>query len=268
MTRRGLAIALAIALVGGMLFGMFPEADTRFSALFYDETSHRFPLAAMPWAGVLRDALQALPWLIAAPAAIALVAKLAWPSRRLMLSGRAIVLLLATFLIVPGLIANGLFKTHWNRPRPNETVQFGGALPFVAWWDPRGQCPENCSFFSGEAAAAFWTYAPAALAPPVMRPLAFGAATALGLGTGLMRVAFGRHFLSDVIAAGLVSYVVIWLMHGYLYRWPRTRWREEALDESLTRLAMPAHRVARRALGLPAIAAHGGGAAKDGPSGA
>jgi membrane-associated PAP2 superfamily phosphatase len=268
MTRWGIHIALGIALAGGLLFGLLPEADVRFSALFHDGARGRFPVAELAWAGITRDALQALPWLIAAPAAIALLVKLAWPSRKLMLSGRAIVLLLATFLIVPGLIANGVFKTHWNRPRPNETVQFGGTIPFVAWWDPRGECRENCSFFSGEAAAAFWTYAPAALTPPPLRPLAFAAATALGLGTGLMRVAFGRHFLSDVIAAGVVTYIVIWLMHGYLYRWPRTRWREDAVEQGLTRLAMPAHRTVRRALGLPAIGAGEGLATKDGPSGA
>ena len=38
-----------------------------------------------------------------------------------------------------------------------------------------------------------------------------------------LRIAFGGHFASDVVAAGLVSFCVIWLAHGWLYRWPSTR---------------------------------------------
>jgi hypothetical protein len=67
-------------------------------------------------------------------------------------------------------------------------------MVFRPWWDPRGACPMNCSFFSGEAATAFWTYAPAALTPPQWRPLAYVGATLFGLATGGLRIAYGGHF--------------------------------------------------------------------------
>jgi membrane-associated phospholipid phosphatase len=119
----------------------------------------------------------------------------------------------------------------------------------VTWWDPRGRCDRNCSFFSGEGATAFWTLAPAALAPPTWRPLAYAAATAFGLATSVMRMAFGGHFFTDIAAAGLVTFVVIWLAHGYIYRWPRTRLSDDAVDGALTRLAWPGYRLMRRLFG-------------------
>ena len=39
----------------------------------------------------------------------------------------------------------------------------------ATWWDPRGTCPDNCSFVSGDVSGGFWTMAPAALAPPAWR---------------------------------------------------------------------------------------------------
>jgi len=49
------------------------------------------------------------------------------------------------------------------------------------------------------------------------------AATLFGITTSVLRMAFGGHFFTDVAAAGLVSFLVIWLAHGWIYRWPSTR---------------------------------------------
>ena len=38
-----------------------------------------------------------------------------------------------------------------------EITEFGGQEPFRPWWDPRGACPNNCSFVAGEPSGAFWT---------------------------------------------------------------------------------------------------------------
>ena len=71
-------------------------------------------------------------------------------------------------------------KDHWSRSRPIDVPQFGGEERFTAWWDPRGGCPKNCSFVTGDGSGAFWTLAPAALAPPAWRPVAYAAALAFG----------------------------------------------------------------------------------------
>jgi membrane-associated phospholipid phosphatase len=128
-------------------------------------------------------------------------------------------------------------------------MQFNGSEPFVPWWDPRGTCGRNCSFFSGEGATAFWTYAPAALAPPQWRPLAYTAATAFGVVTSGLRMAFGGHFFTDVTIAGLVTFLVIWLAFAFVYRWPRTKLSDERIDAALTRLFWPGYRLRLRWMG-------------------
>jgi membrane-associated phospholipid phosphatase len=146
-------------------------------------------------------------------------------------------------------LSNIVFKTYWGRPRPVVVTQFDGKLDFKPWWDPRGACPKNCSFFSGEGATAFWTYAPAALAPPQWRPLAYVGATAFGLATGGLRMAFGGHFLTDVVFSGIAAFLVVWLAFAYIYRWPSTRMTDAGIDAGLTRFAWPGYRWLQKRLG-------------------
>ena len=132
---------------------------------------------------------------------------------------RAALLLTLTLIFGPGLITNSLLKEHWGRARPIDVTEFGGSNHFTAWWDPRGDCPNNCSFIAGEPAGAFWTLAPAALAPPQWRALAYGAALTFGVVVGALRIAGGGHFFTDVVFAGVIMYLLIWLAYGLIYRW-------------------------------------------------
>lgn len=246
MNRTGLFIALCLALVIGLLFGIYPELDLKLAALFYDAGTRSFPLKFNTLAGFARDAAMWVAWGLALPAIVALVVKLARPDRPLLISGRAMVFLLTTLILSAGVLTNLTFKSYWGRPRPVVVTQFNGPQEFVAWWDPRGSCGRNCSFFSGEGATAFWTYAPAALTPPAWRPLAYAAATLFGVVTSGLRMAFGGHFFTDVAAAGLVTFFVIWLAYGYIYRWRRTRLSDDGIDAALTRLAWPGYRLLAR----------------------
>jgi len=72
--------------------------------------------------------------------------------------------------------------------------------------------------------------------------LAYVAATLFVVITSVLRMAFGGHFFTDVAAAGLVTFLVIWLAHGYIYRWRRTRLTDESIDAALTRFAWPGYR--------------------------
>jgi lipid A 4'-phosphatase len=236
MNRTGLFIALALALVVGVLFGIYPELDLKLAALFYDTTTASFPLKLNRLAEIARDAAMWIAWGLAAPAVIALVIKLIRPHRPLLISGRAVIFLLVTLVLSAGVLTNLTFKSYWGRPRPVVVTQFNGPDQFVPWWDPRGNCARNCSFFSGEGATAFWTYAPAALAPPAWRPLAYAAATLFGVITSVLRMAFGGHFFTDVAIAGLVTYLVVWLAYAWIYRWAAPRLTDEGVDAALTRL--------------------------------
>jgi lipid A 4'-phosphatase len=246
MNRTGLFIALSITIVIGLLFGIYPELDLKLAALFYDPATRIFPLKLDAVAAFARDAAMWIAWGLALPAIIALAIKLVRPDRPLLMSGRAVAFLLVTLFLAAGVLTNLGFKSHWGRPRPVVVTQFSGPQEFVPWWDPRGSCTRNCSFFSGEGATAFWTFAPAALTPPAWRPLAYVAATLFGVITSVLRMAFGGHFFTDVATAALVTFLVIWLAHGYIYRWPRTRLTDEGVDAVLTRFAWPGYRLRQR----------------------
>jgi len=252
MNRTGLFIALALALVVGLLFGIYPELDLKLAALFYDATTKSFPLKLNTLAAIARDCAMWIAWAVAMPAIVALLLKLVRPERPLLISGRAIVFLLVTLTLSAGVLTNLTFKSYWGRPRPVVVTQFNGPDQFVPWWDPRGSCGRNCSFFSGEGATAFWTYAPAALAPPAWRPLAYAAATSFGVTTSVLRMAFGGHFFTDVAAAGLVTFLVIWLAYACIYRWPLTRLSDQGVEAALTRLGWPGYRWRQRLRGKEA----------------
>jgi lipid A 4'-phosphatase len=235
MNRTGLVIALVIAAAVGLVFGLWPDLDLRLAGLFYDPP-RGFWRSFDPTYLRLRDLSTWLITLVAAPAVVALVMKLLRPRRPMLVPGRAIVLMLVTLALAPGVVANLVFKENWGRPRPIDVTEFGGVEHFRPWWDPRGDCPKNCSFVAGEPSGAFWTLAAAAVTPPHWRVLAYGAALVFGAAVGVLRMAAGAHFFSDVVFAGVFAFLVIWLTHGWLYRWRRTRITDEDIERRLERL--------------------------------
>ncbi len=243
MNRRGLWIALLVAAIVGVVFGLYPQLDLAISRFFFNETAKDFTMGHPRWVAILRDGARTIEALLVAPAVIAIVLKLLWPPRRMLISGRAAIFLVTTLALAPGVAANVILKDNWGRPRPIDVTVFNGADPFVPWWDPRGVCPKNCSFVSGEASAGFWTLAPASFAPPAWRPLAYAGALGFGAMMGTIRMAGGGHFFSDTVFAGVVTFLIVWLMHGLIYRWPATRWTDAGVERAFERIAGPPHRV-------------------------
>jgi lipid A 4'-phosphatase len=235
MNRTGLKIALAIAALIGIVFAIFPSFDLDISALFRDRDypSFQFLINAQPWVQHSRWAARILITVLALPGFVAIFGKLILPHRRMLMSGRGAVLLAVTIALGPGLVTNVILKDHWGRARPIDVQQLGGTDRFTPWWDPRGDCPNNCSFVAGEPSGAFWTLAPASLAPLELQPLAYGAAVVFGLAIGVLRIGAGAHFFTDVVFAGVFMYLVIWAVHGFLYRWRATQLSDEAIERWL-----------------------------------
>lgn len=234
MNRIGLAAALCVAVVVGVAFGIDPQLDLDVSALFFDAKTHAWMASGKIWFEYAREAARILITLVVAPAGLAIAGKLIFPRARMLIPGRAALLLVASMALGPGLLANTILKDHWGRYRPAALTQFGGNdQPFTAWWDPRGPCIGNCSFIAGEPSGAFWTLAPAALMPPQWRPLAFGAAIAFGAGVGLLRMAGAGHFFTDVVFAGVFMFTLIWVFHGLIYRWRATRLTDAGVERAL-----------------------------------
>jgi len=149
MNRTGLLIALAVAVAIGLLFGIYPGLDLDLERLFYDPAVASiggFPALYDPVVNRARDLARLISALLVAPAALAVAGKLIAPRRRMLIPGRAAVLLIATLALGPGLLTNAVLKQYWGRPRPIDVSEFAGDMRFVPWWDPRGDCPSNCSF--------------------------------------------------------------------------------------------------------------------------
>jgi membrane-associated PAP2 superfamily phosphatase len=237
MNRTGLAIALTVAVAVGVLCAVDPQLDLDLARISFDASRKLFGINGQLWVQHAREAARLIVTFLVLPAGLAIVGKLIWPRRRMLIEGRAALFLIVTLALGPGIITNLVLKDHWGRSRPIDVQQFGGTDRFTPWWDPRGECPNNCSFVAGEPSGAFWTMAPAALAPLELQPLAFGAALLFGVAVGMLRIGGGGHFFSDVVFAGVFVYLEIWLIYALIYRWPATAPSEDAIEAFLVRAA-------------------------------
>lgn len=210
MHRKSIFAALALLVLTGSVFGLAPELDLAAARLFLTEGAY---IGVTPLGEALRLVGYQLPFWILGLAAVG------WLLRRLGVSGgwtpsgRAVLFLVVTMALGPGLLVNVVLKDHSHRPRPVQTEELGGKWAFRPWYRFDGQCGRNCSFVSGEASSAFWTLAPALLAPPPVRPLAVGAALVFGSGVAALRMAFGGHYLSDSLISGLLTILLVLGLH-------------------------------------------------------
>jgi len=233
MAIAALLLIVLTALLTGLVVAIDPAFDLQVAAYFYRPEVKATVATLMPWLETLRD------WNVYFTAAFVLVSigslvlKLVRPRAPMLVPARACLLILMTFVLGPALLTNVILKPHSGRPRPAAVVELGGTQPFVQWWDWRGECDGNCSFVSGEASGAYALLAPAAVAPPPWRIVAIGAAVVYGTAVGLIRIAVGGHFLTDVIFAGVFMALIVWLLHGCIYLWKRTRLSEEAMAQTI-----------------------------------
>src|SRR6516165_573775 len=252
MTTR--AVYLGMVLFALILLFLLPQIDLMTSGVFYDPGRGFAPAG---WQPVMLLS-QAIPW-IAWGALVFVLIGIFW----LLLVGRplwrfnprALVFLVASIAVGPGLLANTLLKDHWGRARPTQIEAFGGAHHFTPAPLPAAECDRNCAFVSGHAALAFSLVSLAFLFPPGhSRRRGLTAALGFGALVGMGRIAQGAHFLSDVVYAGLLAYgttaLLYWLIVDCdgLAAPPVLRFYRLIL-----RGAVAAWTVAHRALGSTAI---------------
>jgi membrane-associated PAP2 superfamily phosphatase len=169
---------------------------------------------------------------------------------------------LASFALAPLLLVNILLKPGIGRPRPVHLEQFGGTDSYVPVWTQSDQCVGNCSFVSGEAAAAMALICLVVLFPRygIMRRVVI----ALTVLFGFIRMIQGGHFLSDVVLAACLTYLVIWGLWWLFYVAPQ---RSDPMGEALRRTgrALTWRRDDRRALPPPTFDASADGQDKPTP---
>ncbi|WP_354435611.1 phosphatase PAP2 family protein [Martelella mangrovi] len=131
---------------------------------------------------------------------------------------RRLIASLVALFIGPGILVNWILKEISHRPRPRNTDLFGGLHPFVPAGDFSGSCISNCSFVSGESAAAGWLFCYAIfLVPNRLKLLLSPPLIAVSISAPVMRVAYGGHYVSDVVLAWLGA-VVIFIGILYLFK--------------------------------------------------
>jgi lipid A 4'-phosphatase len=216
LLRRNLDLLLPI-IAGGLLVAL-PQIDLTVAGWFYDPFDGFF-LKDHPLARFVFDLV---PW-VSRTVLLGLVVflLLAWTWRRghpfFVAHRKAMAYLLLVALAGPLLLVNTVFKDHWGRARPSQIEQFGGDKQFTRAAVPADQCVKNCSFVSGHASTGFFFLAPAFVYPR-RRRLWLAAGAAAGLGTGLVRIVQGGHFVSDVVFSGIVVYLTARVLHALMYR--------------------------------------------------
>lgn len=123
-----------------------------------------------------------------------------------------------SIILGPGIIVNIIFKTFWGRARPLEILEFGGSKLFTPAYIMSDQCNLDCSFMSGHTSVGFWVMSFALLAPQKYRKISVLFAILFGITVGISRIAQGKHFLSDVIFAGVVTIAITTWMHKKIFK--------------------------------------------------
>lgn len=220
VNRLSIVILLLLLAIASAVFVISPDIDTKIAAYFYvgqNKFSAQTSLGKMG-----RVFFYTVPFLALAAYLFAYAAARLGKSLHFAPSLRETAFVALTMALGPGLLVNLTLKDHMHRPRPAHLQAFGGPMEFRPFYKTDGACPKNCAFPSGEASASFWLVAPALLTPPLWRAPAIAAAMVCGAATGLLRMAFGGHFLSDVIFAALITLLLIGLCWRAFFGWGKS----------------------------------------------
>lgn len=207
---------LAVTAVLSVALWASPDLDLAVTRLFYIE-GRGFPASSI---GFLRD-LRGLGMAVFAgtmiAAGAALLALFLADGARFLMPPRAGLFLLSAGALGPGVVVNLIFKEHWGRARPISVIEFGGTRAFSAPWVIADGCASNCSFVSGEASSSIFMIALALIVPAGWKRPVLATALAFAAVMSLNRIAFGGHFLSDVMIAWCLTITVILCVHRAIY---------------------------------------------------
>lgn len=218
------SVAAFILAASGFLLS--PGLDIAVADIFYIP-GHGF-IGHVPWVVALRFALKGIYVVGATLAVIGLVWSVITARPFAGLTAIRWLFLTLALSVGPGLVANVLLKDQMGRARPNQVEIFGGGKKFTPPLIAAKQCQRNCSFVSGEAASMFALFFALAFLVTRHSTVLIGAALAMGSLAGLIRMAQGAHFLSDVVFAGIFMCVSAAGLHLLIID-AQPLWRRAAL---------------------------------------
>jgi lipid A 4'-phosphatase len=208
--------ALLCGALAGIVFIAFPWIDLSVSELFY-RGGGVFVGQSLDCVRVARSAFAGLFYLSIAAVLVGIVRTRGGSRTWLRLRFSQWVFLAISLAAGPGLVANVVLKDHLGRARPKQVVEFGGSKAFSPPLIPSPECASNCSFIGGEAASTFVPFYAASLVLPQCAPWLLAIGTLCGLASGLVRIAQGAHFLSDIIFAGVFMALTVASVYSVIF---------------------------------------------------
>jgi lipid A 4'-phosphatase len=204
-----LTLMAALLLATFMAFAALPPVDLWISTLFYD-ADEGFWIAGRTLPEIVRRTIWMGSIIVVALSVVALTGKLVLRHDTFGVPGWIWGYVLALYIIVPGILVDGLLKRLWGRARPANIAYFGGEADFSLPHQITQNCLRNCSFVAGEVAGATVLSIALILILRHRHPRPSGyqgwvtVCLAFPLASALQRIAAGRHFASDVVFAMLL----------------------------------------------------------------
>jgi len=217
--QRTLLLIFAIGAALAVPFILWPEIDMRISSNFY-LPKQGFYMEFRPHYRAIYHLVtrltQAVYVILIALILVKLLGRVLHRDLLKKISTRAVIYLSLVMAAGPWIGVHYVLKDGFERPRPREIVEFGGAKDFVPMLYVGKQ--KGSSFVSGHAAMGFYLAAFALLLQGKQRKVMYAEGLAAGAFIGLIRVIQGGHFASDVLFSGIFMLLVIHVCYAIVYR--------------------------------------------------
>lgn len=208
------------------LFIVSPQVDLITSRYFFRHGD--FSASNSPAWVALRDFHRVSQWWLLVGMLVLIAFYALWRRPIRSIAPHKVLYVLLTFALGPGIVTQSL-KLLIGRARPRHLLKFGGSMDFTPAWQMAATCSKNCSFPSGEGAAAAAMLSLLIFVPERWRVVSAAIFIPILMLISMNRVFMGAHFLSDVVIAwSLVAGVMLWL-------WPRINAKAETIDRWVRR---------------------------------
>jgi len=192
-----------------LILALWPNLDNQVSRYFYDPALPGFPVKRIEWITLIYRLAPLLNQLLFVGSLLVLLVAWLKPASVNVRWRRRSLNWVLMMVLGMGVVVDWALKDHVGRARPEQSQTFGGQLASKPLFEFDQACDLNCSFVSGHAAGGFAIMVWGMWAPQRKRLQWMMMGVLAGCTIGWMRIAQGGHFLSDVVFAGWV----IWLLY-------------------------------------------------------
>jgi len=192
---------------------LIPQIDLYVSSLFYDGKT--FTLNHTFLEAFFYHSVQPLILIFSISSLMIFLYNIITKKNIFNINSKVILYIFLVLSIAPGLIVNVILKDNWGRPRPAQTIEFGGKMNFMPAFIPSKQ--DGYSFSSGHTAAAF-SLIGFVLLLKRRKKLWMTFALTYGVLVSIARIASGGHFLSDVLTSFFIVYIFTHLFYKLIFK--------------------------------------------------